>query len=207
MRDRAVVAALAALLVGAALTGCGTQAPAVQASPSASAPAAAARAAGMQDPVGASPSAAALVPRRVLIPAIGVDAGLLDLRRGADGVLAAPPPGELEKAGWYARGTVPGQVGPAVIAGHVDWVDRPAVFERLGELRPGDRVAVEMSDGSRVRFRVDRTTTVEKDRFPTRTVYGPTPDPQLRLITCGGPWDDARDIYSENVIVSASERA
>ena len=62
-----------------------------------------------------------------------------------------------------------------------------------------------MNDGSKVRFSVDDVRKVSKFHFPTASVYGPTPDPQLRVITCGGPWDDARNIYSENVIVSASE--
>ena len=151
--------------------------------------------------------AATVVPERIVIPRIGVDASLLDLARDSAGVLAAPPPDELDKAGWYAKGTVPGAVGPAVIAGHVDWIDRVAVFHRLGDLRAGDQVRVVMSDRSTVRFIVDRTQAVSKFRFPTEAVYGPTPDAQLRVITCGGPWDDARNIYSENVIVYASRTA
>jgi sortase (surface protein transpeptidase) len=111
----------------------------------------------------------------------------------------------LDKAGWYAKGTVPGQTGPAVIAGHVDWVDRIAVFHRLDELQAGDRITVIMDDRTKVVFAVDDVRKVSKLHFPTASVYGPTPDPQLRVITCGGPWDDARDIYSENVVVSASE--
>ena len=144
-------------------------------------------------------------PVRIVIPAIGVNASLVDLAREADGTLAAPPTNELDKAGWYAKGTVPGDTGPAVIAGHVDWVDRVAVFHRLGELQAGDDIRVVMDDGSTARFTVDGVRTVSKFRFPTAAVYGPTPDPQLRVITCGGPWDDARNIYSDNVIVSASE--
>jgi LPXTG-site transpeptidase (sortase) family protein len=203
-----------ALLVAAviaattALAGCAATAPAAAptASPTATVRPDTAKAAGFQDPA-ADPQQArsATRPVRIVIPAIGVDAGLIDLARGSDGVLAAPPSTVLDKAGWYAKGTVPGDTGPAVIAGHVDWVDRVAVFHRLGELKAGDAIRVRMSDGSTVRFAVDGVRTVSKFHFPTASVYGPTPDPQLRVITCGGPWDDARDIYSENVIVSASE--
>jgi LPXTG-site transpeptidase (sortase) family protein len=208
--ERRALLVAAVVAVTAALAGCAAPAPAAapDARPAASASARpdTAKAATFQDPA-ADPQQArsAAHPVRIVIPSIEVDAGLVDLARGADGVLAAPPSNELDKAGWYAKGTVPGDTGPAVIAGHVDWVDRVAVFHRLGELRSGDAVLVRMSDGSTVRFAVDGVRTVSKSHFPTASVYGPTPDAQLRVITCGGPWDDARDIYSENVIVSASE--
>ena len=206
--DRPALLAVAVLAVTTALAGCASTAPAAAppAAPSASARPDTAKAAGFQDPVAdPQPARKAVRPVRIVIPAIGVDADLVDLARDADGVLAPPPPNELDKAGWYAKGTVPGDTGPAVIAGHVDWVDRIAVFHRLGELRAGDVVLVRMSDRSTVRFAVDGVRTVSKFRFPTASVYGPTPDAQLRVITCGGPWDDARNIYSDNVIVSASE--
>jgi sortase (surface protein transpeptidase) len=207
--DRRALLAAVALAAGLTLAGCAaTPAPATTAHPTASATVRpdTAKAAGFQDPA-ADPEqpTTTIRPVRITIPAIGVHASLVDLARGADGVLQAPPSTELKKAGWYAKGTVPGRIGPAVIAGHVDWVDRIAVFHRLGELRAGDDIRVGMSDGTTVRFVVDRVRTVAKSRFPTKAVYGPTPDAQLRVITCGGPWDDARDIYSENVIVSASE--
>lgn len=210
MRDCRALLAGVVLASALALTGCAasSSAPAATSSPT---PAAtvqpgAAKAAGFQNPAADTAQATtATRPVRIVIPAIKVDAGLIDLARGADGVLAAPPSTVLDRAGWYAKGTVPGQTGPAVIAGHVDWVDRVAVFHRLDELRPGDAIAVVMNDGSTVRFTVDDVRTVSKFDFPTAAVYGPTPDPQLRVITCGGPWDDARNIYSENVVVSASE--
>jgi sortase (surface protein transpeptidase) len=190
------------------LTGCApAPAPAPRSTATASAAVRpdAAKAAGFQDPAADTDTATTTRPVRIVIPAIGVRAGLIDLERGKDGVLEAPPSTVLDEAGWYAKGTVPGAVGPAVIAGHVDWVDRIAVFHRLAELRAGDAIRVDMADGSAVHFVVDGVRTVSKRHFPTAAVYGPTPDPQLRVITCGGPWDDARDIYSENVVVSASE--
>ena len=211
MRDRRALLAGVALLATLALTGCATAAPAAHVATPAptSSPTvqpAAAKAAGFQDPAAdGSQATTATRPVRIEIPSIKVDAGLIDLARGADGVLAAPPSTVLDKAGWYAKGTVPGQTGPAVIAGHVDWVDRIAVFHRLDELKPGAMITVVMNDGSTVRFAVDDVRKVSKFHFPTASVYGPTPDPQLRVITCGGPFDDARDIYSENVIVSATE--
>jgi sortase (surface protein transpeptidase) len=211
VRDRLALLAAVAVAAALTLTGCSAAAPRAATSASAPVPApsvrpAEAKAAGFQDPSADSASTTtATRPVRIVIPAIRVNASLIDLARGADGVLAAPPSTVLDKAGWYAKGTVPGQVGPAVIAGHVDWVDRIAVFHRLDQLQPGDVITVVMNDDSEVRFSVDRVEKVSKLHFPTASVYGPTPDPQLRVITCGGPWDDARNIYSENVVVSASE--
>jgi sortase (surface protein transpeptidase) len=45
-------------------------------------------------------------------------------------------------AGWFTGGPMPGQLGPAVIAGHVDSRTGPAVFHRLRDLRPGDQIRV-----------------------------------------------------------------
>jgi hypothetical protein len=139
-------------------------------------------------------------PTRVRIPAIGVDAPLEPLGLDASGAL--DPPKDYRDAGWYADGTVPGEVGPAVIAGHVDSRTGPAVFFRLGQLRAGDLIEVARAGGW-VRFRVVGVDRYPKDRFPTDRVYGPTPDPQLRLITCSGRFDRARDSYVDNTVVYA----
>ena len=109
-------------------------------------------------------------------------------------------------AGWYEGGTRPGDPGSAVILGHVDSTSGPAVFYRLRELRPGDRVEVVRAGGSRVAFTVDRVEQYPKRRFPTAEVYYPTLGPKLRLVTCGGAFDDATGHYTDNVIVFASLR-
>jgi sortase (surface protein transpeptidase) len=155
---------------------------------------------GFQDP--AAPVArSAATPTEVAIPAIGVDAGLEDLHRGAAGEL--DPPKGWDDAGWFSDGIVPGEVGPAVIAGHVDSPTSAAVFFRLDELVAGDRIAVTMSDGSTRTFVVDRTERAAKKAFPTSDVYGTTPTPTLRLITCDGTFDTATGHYTDNLVVFA----
>jgi LPXTG-site transpeptidase (sortase) family protein len=139
-------------------------------------------------------------PTRLRIPAIGVDAALESLHLDAAGALQAPR--VYDRPGWYADGTKPGTVGPAVIAGHVDSTRGAAVFFRLHELTAGDRVEVSRG-GQWIAFRVVATSRYAKSRFPTAQVYGPTPDPQLRLITCGGAFDQARRSYLDNVVVFA----
>ncbi len=141
------------------------------------------------------------LPVRVRIPRAGVDSVLERLGRAADGTMALPShPGH---AGWYAGGPRPGQPGPAVVVGHVDWDHSPAVFFHLDELRPGDPVYVDRADGSTARFRVTGSTVVPKTRFPTDQVFAPTLQPALRLVTCGGSFDRATRNYRDNVIVFA----
>jgi sortase (surface protein transpeptidase) len=139
---------------------------------------------------------------RVLIPAIGVDSSLAPL--GVDGAGALVPPTDFAQAGWFPAGTVPGDVGPAVIAGHVDSSTGPAVFYRLEDLAAGDGVQVSRSDGRMVDFRVTRVAEYPKDDFPTAEVYGPTTGAELRLITCGGSFDTSRRSYRDNVVVYAT---
>ncbi len=139
-------------------------------------------------------------PTRLRVPAIGIDSPLESLHIGPGGELSTPR--DFAKAGWYADGTAPGDVGPAVIAGHVDSTEGPAVFYKLRELRPDD--TIEVSRGGRtVTFTVMSTAWYPKDAFPTERVYGATPDRQLRLITCGGDFDRSRRSYRDNLVVYA----
>lgn len=148
----------------------------------------------------AAPDLLPAPPTRVRIPAIGVNSALQPLHLDAHGALS--PPTDYATAGWYADGTAPGDVGPAVIAGHVDSRSGPAVFFRLRDLRPGDQIQVARG-GRWLAFQVVATGRYPKNTFPTAQVYGPTPDAQLRLITCGGDFDRRRGSYVDNVVVYA----
>ncbi|KNC18936.1 hypothetical protein AC792_09575 [Arthrobacter sp. RIT-PI-e] len=143
-------------------------------------------------------------PTRVRIPSIGVDAPLEVLSVDADDALQ--PPVAWEAAGWYDGSPVPGERGPAVIAGHLVGPTDAAVFVDLGSLAPGDLVSVDRADGTSATFAVDRTISAERtDSFPTSEIYGPTPDAQLRLITCDGEYDPSRGHWTRNMVVFASE--
>jgi sortase (surface protein transpeptidase) len=135
------------------------------------------------------------------LPSIGVHTPLDRLEVDGQGQIV--PPQDPNRAGWFAGGVRPGDPGPAVIAGHVDSRTGPAVFTRLGELRTGAVVVVADVGGVTVRFVVDGVKSYPKDMFPTGDVYGPTPDAQLRLITCGGAFDQATGHYVANVVVFA----
>jgi sortase (surface protein transpeptidase) len=145
------------------------------------------------------------VPVRLHIPRIQVTTSLAPLGRAPDGTVEVPNRSDL--AGWYAPGPRPGDLGSAVILGHVDSHHAPAVFYRLRELRAGDQLTVTRADGSTVRFVVQRTRQYDKQQFPTDKVYYPTLRPTLRLITCGGQFDPADGHYQSNIIVFATARS
>jgi Sortase domain len=140
-------------------------------------------------------------PVRVAMASIGVDSALQPLGLQANGSLQSPT--QWQVAGWYSGGVVPGQVGPAVIIGHIDSTSGPAVFYKLSKLQPGASVTVTLQDGSVLNFQVDDAQSFPKDHFPTQYVYGPTPDAELRLITCTGDFDYKTHNYLNNLVVRA----
>jgi len=139
-------------------------------------------------------------PTWLRIGRISVDAPLVPLHLDKAGELEAPK--DYNTPGWYADGTPPGDTGPAVIAGHVDSLAASAVFRHLADLRAGDLIEVQRG-GVWLKFTVVSTGRYPKGAFPTAQVYGPTPDAQLRVITCGGSFDRARNTYRDNVVVFA----
>jgi sortase (surface protein transpeptidase) len=144
------------------------------------------------------------VPVRLDIPSIGVHTKLIRLGLNKDGTVEVPPLDGQAPAGWYEHSVTPGETGPAVILGHVDSArDGPAVFYRLASLKPGAEVSVRRTDGTTIRFAVTLVARYPKTGFPTTDVYGPTPYPALRLVTCGGSFDRNRGSYRDNVVVSA----
>jgi sortase (surface protein transpeptidase) len=142
-------------------------------------------------------------PVSLVIPLIGVNTQLITLGLTSGGTLQVPS--STSVAGWYTGSPRPGAIGSAIIVGHIDSISGPGVFWRLSELRAGDKIFVKRADRTLVEFRVTSVQTYLKDRFPTQAVYGPTPDPELRLITCGGAFDYATGHYLSNIVVYATE--
>ncbi|ONI86000.1 class F sortase [Actinosynnema sp. ALI-1.44] len=146
----------------------------------------------------------ASTPTEVSIPKIGAHSTLVPLGLNPDETVQVPPVTQPMQAGWYDKAPTPGEVGPAVILGHVDGDHKPGIFYKLKDVAPGDEVLVSRSDGVKVRFVVDRVKQVSKDDFPTDEVYGDTTKPELRLITCGGVFDKSARSYKDNIIVFAT---
>ncbi|MEW2412932.1 class F sortase [Streptomyces sp. NPDC046866] len=157
-----------------------------------------------------APQASAMPPepldhssvQRIRIPDIKVDAPVMTVGVDAQGWIDAPPPQDPNLAGWYLNGISPGQRGSAVIVGHVDNAQGPAVFYGLGSLRKGNHIEVDRYDGRTAVFEVYGVEVFSKDTFPGARVYGDTGLPELRVITCGGSYTKARG-YDGNVVVFA----
>jgi sortase (surface protein transpeptidase) len=133
------------------------------------------------------------------IPAIDVSTSLARLGLQPDRTVEVPS--DADQAGWYELGTQPGDLGSAVILGHVDSSSGPAVFYRLSELRPGDRLSVVRLDGSTVHFEVTSVMTYANSAFPAQRVYAAQGRKRLNLVTCGGDYDASNGGYQSNVVV------
>ncbi|GGM80616.1 class F sortase [Longimycelium tulufanense] len=142
-------------------------------------------------------------PTRIDIPRIGVSSSLIGTGLNADGTIEVPSVDKPMQASWYRNSPTPGEIGPAVILGHIDSRNQPGIFFRLKELQPGDEIRVTRQDGTVATFRVERREQVAKEKFPTERVYGDTKGPELRLITCGGVFDKGSGNYKDNIIVYA----
>jgi hypothetical protein len=142
-------------------------------------------------------------PVEITIDSINVRAGVDQIGLAPDGTLEEQPLSRASYAAWYRLGPAPGQVGPAVLTGHVDTKNSLGVFFYLSQLRPGDRVAITRADGRTASFSVDSVASYPKSDFPTQLVYGATAYPALRLVTCGGQFDRSAGSYRDNVVIFA----
>lgn len=151
----------------------------------------------VKKPVGLSRS----IPTSLSIPSIGVSADVVGVGLTSEGSLDVPGP---EQVGWYTAGPTPGEVGPAVIDGHVDYVTiGPAVFWNLRNLKPGDKIQIARQDGKTVTFTVQKTESYDQGNFPTKEVYSNINYPGLRLITCDGNFSYVTHHYSNDLVVFA----
>jgi hypothetical protein len=156
----------------------------------------------VQVPIRSWPRLPPSPPVRLEIPAIGVSTALVRLGLGPGGAVQVP--GDFRTAGWFTGGAQPGQLGPALVAGHVDSRSGPAVFYRLHELRPGDEVRVVRADRRVVRFVVVSLARYPKRALPGERLYGPATAPSLHLVTCAGAFDRRRHSYRDNLVVEAA---
>ena len=142
------------------------------------------------------------VPVRLQIPAIGLSVSLSTLGLNRDGTVQVPT--NFQEPGWFRLGPSPGQLGSAVILGHVDDYKGPAAFFRLGSLRAGDKVDVSLASGAVAHFVVKTMATYTKKSFPAQQVYGSHGYSGLQLITCGGQFDRQTGHYLSNVVAYTS---
>jgi len=201
-----LVAGLVLAVVPAGVWAAGTAVPAAHTPVAATAPVAAAvppPPVAVAVPEAASAQPAPAPPVRVRLPALEVDAPVTPV--GVDDRGRMEVPFDVDTVGWYRFGPGPGSAeGSAVLSGHVDDRDQGyGAFHRLGDLAPGDPVAVELGDGGVLAYRVETVTRVPKPDLPAGEVFDRGGAPRLTLVTCGGPFDYGANGYRENVVVVA----
>ena len=198
---RALVAGVAGVLLIVA----GAAAVAVTFALQSHAPQPSSDAAGRVGPRAEGPWLRRSAPVSVTIPAIGVQSKLLHLGVTVDGAIQVPSLNtQASDAAWYKYSVTPGQIGASVIEGHVDSYTGPAVFFRLGAVRPGDKIDVALADGVTAVFRVVGVREYLKSDFPAAIIYRAPDYAALRLITCGGAFDSATGHYLSSTVVFAS---
>jgi len=146
---------------------------------------------------------AASAPTRVIVPSISAESSLVPTGLQGDGTLEVPPVTQPMQASWFDQSPTPGEVGPSIVLGHVNGGGQPGIFANLKDVVAGAQVLIDRADGQRAVFEVSRVETIPKDSFPTDAVYNDTANPALRLITCGGNFDQNAGSYRSNVIVYA----
>lgn len=139
------------------------------------------------------------IPLSISIPSIRLSASVFQEGLGADGAISMPD--VFDQVGWYDKSPTPGELGPAVLTGHVDSTEGIAVFWRLRELKAGDIIRVGRQNGTTAAFRVTKLDQFPQDKFPTRAVYGPISYAGIRLVTCGGTFNTATGHYDQNTVV------
>ncbi|WP_083283308.1 sortase domain-bontaining protein [Humibacillus sp. DSM 29435] len=143
----------------------------------------------------------ASAPTSIEIPAIDLrSTTFVPLSVQSNGTISVP--GTVDEVGLYRDGPTPGQLGPSVLAAHVDSPSgRKGIFYKLGAVKVGDQVRITRADKSTLTFTVDKVSAYRKTEFPTDLVYkGDYKRAEIRLVTCGGPVDSANE-YRDNVVV------
>lgn len=149
-----------------------------------------------------SASATPLVPVRLLVPAIGVDAAVEQVGKKEDGSMGTPT--KFGNVGWYALGSAPGQPGNAVIDGHVNnALTKAGVFEHLSQLALGDTVTVVNASGTQMSFIVTKVEEYPADTAPAASIFTTTGPPGLVLITCDGDWVQSARSFDKRLVVFA----
>ncbi|MCC6628984.1 MAG: sortase [Chloroflexi bacterium] len=153
-------------------------------------------------PETAAPTDAPGVPVLLTIPRLRISAAVEHVGLAQDGAMEVPK--RYDTVGWYKLGSRPGERGSAVLAGHLDSKTGPAIFWRLGDLRPGDPVAVRSDDGVERRFTVEGLETYRYDAAPLQRIFAAADRARLNLITCSGVFDRRAQNYDLRLVVFAT---
>lgn len=143
------------------------------------------------------------LPSRLAIPSIGIDAKVQRVGVNATGDMGVPS--NFSDVAWYKDGVAPGQLGSAVIDGHVDnGLGLNGVFKRLGVLKAGDDIFIRTAGGTDLHFVVFDVETYPYREVPMEKIFAPEKAARLALITCGGEWLPGARTYDRRVVVYAT---
>ncbi|MGQ9674931.1 MAG: class F sortase [Chloroflexota bacterium] len=141
---------------------------------------------------------------RIKVPSLGIDAPVVPVGLTAEGEVQPPP--SPDSVGWYNLSPVPGNPGNSILAGHVDWKDRAAVFWDLRKLKPGDIINMSSPDRLDVSFVVEWVERYKPEEAPIDRIFASLYEPALTVITCEGVFDPATRDYSLRLVVRARAR-
>lgn len=141
------------------------------------------------------------LPSRLIIPSLHIDAKVQDVGVNAQGNMRAPD--NFTDVTWYEYGAVPGHIGSAVMAGHVDnGLGLDGVFKHLDSLKVGDEVDVQTEGGTIVRFVVNDIETYPYQSVPAQALFNRSDKAHLNLITCAGTWvPGGADTYDHRLVI------
>lgn len=142
-----------------------------------------------------------MVPARVTIPSIGVDAAIEATGILENGEMGVPE--DINQVGWFEPGFKVGAKGHAVLAGHVDSYTGPAIFYHLKEVQAGEKVIVTDKDGREMVYEIQEKTSYPTDEAPIEEIFGPSDSRMINLITCTGTFNRDIGSHEERLVVTA----
>lgn len=140
-----------------------------------------------------------IVPGRLEIPKLNVDAVIEDVGRIENGQMGVPQ--NPDNIGWFEPGIKPGAQGNAVMAGHIDSLTGPSVFYDLEKLAIGDEIIVHGKDDEKLRFIVTKTETYPRNDSPVDDIFGFNYSSGLTLITCTGEFNRKAKTHEKRFVV------
>ncbi len=149
----------------------------------------------------ARPAGPLMLPLRLVVPRLGVDAPIVAVGLTGDGAMDVPQ--HASEVGWYQYSARPGTKGNAILAGHLDWYGVEGVFRHLAELGKGDAVVVRAADGQERPYAIEWLREFDVASAPVAEIFAPLAVPALTLITCGGQWNPRTRRYDRRVVARA----
>ena len=142
-------------------------------------------------------------PAMLVIPKLGIHANVQYVGVNSKGNIGTP--NNFTSVAWYSHSAIPGEMGTAIIDGHVDnGLALAGVFKHLSDLVLGDHITIVTKGGDNIGFIITSVQAYDYDHVPPEALFGNTSDAKLlKLITCSGIWVPSGHTYNERLIVTA----